>query len=150
MSNFQISNDKKFNSLEVTNYLKIPSTDEPDPFGREGELKYNTKTNCLMLRTQNAWKLFPAKTLKAPAVPSAPRNMIQIIEQDTLNIQFEKIDEENFDAEIEDLIRQAREYDLKKIKINKVNSDVFLSFLKMTYGNRLKIDSQGDLEIAVN
>lgn len=148
MANFQTLNDKKFNSLEIVNCLKIPITDEVDPFGREGEIKYNTKLNSLMIRNQNSWKFFYVKS-STKAIPSAPKAMTQIIEKDTLNVQFENIDEESFDEEIESLIRQAREHDLKKIKVNKLNNEPFISFLKMVYGNKLKID-KGDVEITVN
>lgn len=151
MTNFKTMNDKKFGTLEVTNYLKIPITEEDNPFGREGEIKYNTKSNCLMIKTQNSWKSFHSKTTPKiiPLQPSAPQNITQKIEKDTLRVTFETIDEEMFDEEIEGLIKQAREYDLKKVKIDKLNSESFLPFLKLTYGNKIKIDNQGDIEMSV-
>ena len=76
MSNSILSNDTKLKSIEVTDYLKIPTANGMDfkkNLGREGELKYNTTENCLMVKTSKSWTKLSLKPYEQlSALPSAP------------------------------------------------------------------------------
>jgi hypothetical protein len=61
--------DRIFNSVEVTKSLCIPTTAEINPSGKISEIKYNTKTKTLMLKTPNGWKHFGKITKKTTPKP---------------------------------------------------------------------------------
>jgi hypothetical protein len=160
MINSGLCNDSKLTSLEVTECLRIPICSDSDlkkNFGREGELKYNVTSNCLIIRTPNEWKklfLKPyeqppkyAEVIKPSAPPQEKTMQISVVKK-CLTAEFVTVVETLIYQQINFLIEEAKRLKLKKILIANTNSESVSSYLK-SFGVDYEKEKNGTLTITV-
>jgi hypothetical protein len=159
MSNLILSNDSRLTSLEVTDYLKIPTCTEAEikrNAGKEGEVKFNVTNNCLMIRTPKEWKSIPLKpcddVLVKPSAPPPPypaeerKTMRMKIEKKNILVEFLDIIEPMIYQQLDFLMSEAKKLKIKKIVVNKNNSDRIVDYLhKLSI--TFKHDHNGNLVI---
>jgi hypothetical protein len=139
MSNSILSNDSRLESLEVTKYLKIPScTDEEikKKTGREGEVKFNTTTNCLMIRSPKEWISLKSYETTKPSAPPPPypteddkKSMRVKIDKTAIYVEFVEIIDSIIVQQINFLLDESLKLK-RKIIINQRNSETLIPFLK--------------------
>ena len=138
-------NDKKFTSLEISEFLIIPSTEDSNYVGKLGEIIFNSKNNCLMIRRHNSWQYFPTKLVADTRGKNIP--VKHEINKKTLKVSL--IYTDNIQEEIENIRKEAKEYKLKNVKIylDRIDKEL-IKYLKNVY-RKVKIYPES-LKIVLN
>lgn len=142
MSNSILSNDFRLTSLEVTDYLKIPTCTDVEirkNIGKEGEIKFNISTNSLMIRTPNEWKKIALKPYDTkPSAPPPPypeedtkKTMRVKVEKKAIIAEFLDIIEPMIFQQIKFLLEESRRLKMR-IFIHQNNSDKLIKYLHET------------------
>jgi hypothetical protein len=148
MSNSILSNDVKLKCLEVTDYLKIPTAAEGEfkkNLGREGEIKYNVTSNCLMVKTSKEWKSLPLKKVSTTSEPSAPdlpppyilcnpeteKKMLVTVGKKCVSAVFLEVVDSLIYQQLNFLLEEAHRLKMKKITVTYNKDDkCLLPYLK--------------------
>lgn len=147
--NSVLSNDSRLSSLEVTDYLKIPTCSEIEfkkNLGREGELKYNTTSKCLMIRCSDEWRKIILKPYETGFLDEEKKPMKMTIVKKTILAEFVEILEPLIKQQIEFLLNEANRLKIKKIIVNKRNADKVSNYLQ-ELNIKFKTDETGEITI---
>lgn len=147
-----IFNDSRFTSLEVTDYLKIPTCTDAEikkNVGREGEIKFNVSNNSLMIRTPSEWKAIPTVSDDPPPpYVDGKKTMKMKIVDDRIVAEFSEIRKSLTFQQIQFLMDESRKLNLNRIDIlYKKNISESLKDFLVEINVPFSIDDKGNISI---